>query len=68
VKGFDHKSKELVAIKVIRNKKRFHKQAMVEVRILDHLKTNDPENNKNVVKMRDYFLWRNHLVSRIPFN
>lgn len=61
VKAFDHKSKEFVALKIIRNKKRFHKQAIVEVRILDHLKTHDPEDNKNVIKMRDYFLWRKHL-------
>ncbi len=63
VKAFDHKTQQFVALKVIRNKKRFHKQAIVEVRLLDHLKTYDVEDNKNVVKMEDYFLWRNHLVS-----
>jgi dual specificity tyrosine-phosphorylation-regulated kinase 2/3/4 len=62
---FDHKLKEFLALKVIRNKKRFHKQAIVEVRLLDHLKTNDPEDNKNIIKMKDYFLWRKHLVSII---
>ena len=53
--------KEYIAIKIIRNKKRFHKQAVVEVKVLDHLKSFDPEDNKNVIKMYDYFLWRNHL-------
>ena len=61
MKAFDHKLKEFVALKVIRNKKRFHKQAIVEVKILDHLKSHDPEDNKNVIKMKDYFLWRGHL-------
>jgi dual specificity tyrosine-phosphorylation-regulated kinase 2/3/4 len=41
VKAFDHKMKENVALKVIRNKKRFHKQGVVEVRVLDHLRTYD---------------------------
>lgn len=34
---FDHKDKEEVAIKVIRNQKKFHRQAMVELKILDQL-------------------------------
>jgi dual specificity tyrosine-phosphorylation-regulated kinase 2/3/4 len=61
VKAFDHKVKEYVALKIIRNKKRFHKQGVVEVRVLDHLRTYDQNDNKNCVKMKDYFLWRNHL-------
>ena len=33
----DHKTGELCALKVIRNQKRFHKQALIEIRILEHL-------------------------------
>lgn len=33
----DHKTGECVAVKIIRNKKRFHQQALVEVRILENL-------------------------------
>ena len=43
VKAFDHKEKCLVALKVIRNKKRFHKQGKVEIKILEHLKEMDPD-------------------------
>ena len=64
VKAFDHKEKELVALKIIRNKKRFHKQAVVEVRILEHMKRYDKDDNKNVIKIKEYFLFRKHLVSR----
>jgi len=39
VKAFDHKMQEYVAIKIIRNKKRFHRQALIEVKILDHIKS-----------------------------
>jgi dual specificity tyrosine-phosphorylation-regulated kinase 2/3/4 len=40
VKAFDHKHQVLVAVKIIRNKKRFHQQALVEVKILQHLREN----------------------------
>ena len=35
----DHKTGKFVAIKLIRNKKRFHHQALVEVKILENLVT-----------------------------
>ena len=38
VQARDKKKNELVAIKIIRNKKRFHHQALVEVKILDNLR------------------------------
>jgi len=34
----DHVTGESVAIKIIRNKKRFHHQALVEIKILDNLR------------------------------
>lgn len=38
VRCVDHKSGSLVAVKIIRNKKRFHQQALVEVNILQKLR------------------------------
>ena len=38
VRCIDHKTGALVAIKIIRNKKRFHQQALVEVDILQKLR------------------------------
>lgn len=38
VRCVDHKTGGLVAVKIIRNKKRFHQQALVEVNILQKLK------------------------------
>ena len=38
VRCIDHKTGKLLAIKIIRNKKRFHQQALVEVNILQRLK------------------------------
>lgn len=61
VKAQDHKTGQQVAIKIIRNKKRFHHQALVEVKILDALRRKDRENQYNVVHMLEYFYFRNHL-------
>ena len=38
VRCIDHKTGQLVAVKIIRNKKRFHQQALVEVNILQRLR------------------------------
>ncbi|KAK8733542.1 hypothetical protein OTU49_006349 [Cherax quadricarinatus] len=61
IRAIDHKSGDHVAIKIIRNKKRFHHQALVEVKILDHLRRRDPDQHHNVIHMLDYFYFRNHL-------
>ena len=34
----DHQTGDMVAVKIIRNKKRFHNQAMVEIKVLENLK------------------------------
>ncbi|ORZ20838.1 kinase-like domain-containing protein [Lobosporangium transversale] len=60
-KCYDHKTGEYVAIKIIRNKKRFHCQAVVEVKILDNLNKWDPEAKHNLIRMTDHFYFRNHL-------
>ncbi|KAJ7067731.1 hypothetical protein B0H15DRAFT_895756 [Mycena belliarum] len=57
----DHCSGESVAIKIIRNKKRFHHQALVEVKILDNLRKWDAEEKHHVIKMTEHFYFRNHL-------
>ena len=57
----DHKTGVSVAIKIIRNKKRFHTQALVEVKILQDLVQWDPEDKHNMVRMTDHFYFRSHL-------
>ncbi|XP_050408114.1 dual specificity tyrosine-phosphorylation-regulated kinase 4 [Patella vulgata] len=61
VKCFDHKLDKMIAIKIIRNKKRFHHQALVEVKILDALRRKDKDNQYNIIHMFEYFYFRNHL-------
>ncbi|XP_071803945.1 dual specificity tyrosine-phosphorylation-regulated kinase 4-like isoform X1 [Asterias amurensis] len=61
VRAIDHKTGDMVAIKIIRNKKRFHHQALIEVKILDALRRKDRDNSNNVIHMMEYFYFRNHL-------
>eukprot|EP00730_Choanoeca_flexa_P013355 TRINITY_DN5229_c0_g1_i1.p1 TRINITY_DN5229_c0_g1~~TRINITY_DN5229_c0_g1_i1.p1 ORF type:complete len:488 (+),score=99.17 TRINITY_DN5229_c0_g1_i1:164-1627(+) len=61
VKAYDHKTKEPRAVKIIRNERRFHKQAQVEVKVLELLKKNDRRNNHNLIHIREWFVFRNHL-------
>lgn len=57
----DHKTSTKVAIKIIRNKKRFFKQAGIEVSILTSLQENDLKDQKPVIKLKNYFLFRMHV-------
>ena len=61
IKCMDHKHKELVAIKLVKNQKKYYYQAAVEAKLLLLLKESDPDNVERVVKLRDYFVFRNHL-------
>ncbi|GAA6059334.1 hypothetical protein JCM10212_005914 [Sporobolomyces blumeae] len=57
----DHKTGEMVAIKIIRNKKRFHHQALVEIKVLENLVKWDPDERHFVIRMVDSFTFRGHL-------
>jgi len=61
IKCKDHKTGEMVALKIIRSKKRFYHQATVEVKILKYIKEHDLKGNSNCVKMLDYFTFRKHI-------
>ncbi|KAL8631074.1 hypothetical protein Q9189_003185 [Teloschistes chrysophthalmus] len=61
VRCIDHKTGGLVAIKIIRNKKRFHQQALVEVDILQKLREWDPHKKHSMVSFTHSFYFRAHL-------
>ncbi|OMJ92280.1 hypothetical protein SteCoe_4937 [Stentor coeruleus] len=58
---YDYKEKQKIALKIIRNKSRFHKQAMVEIEVLRFLREKDPKNNHCVVHLNDNFIFRKHV-------
>lgn len=61
LKVYDHKNLEYVALKMVRNEKRFHRQATEEVRILEILRKKDKDNTMNVIHMYDHFTFRKHM-------
>lgn len=61
LKAYDHKTQQHVALKMVRNEKRFHKQAVEEIRILEHLKKQDKDNSSNIVHLTEHFTFRNHV-------
>lgn len=61
LKAYDHKNQQHVALKMVRNEKRFHKQAVEEIRILEHLKKQDKDNTSNIVHLIEHFTFRNHV-------
>lgn len=65
VRALDHKNKIEVALKIIRNKSRFHEQALVEIEILKYLKDKDANDNYCIVHLEDYFIFRKHMVLNI---
>jgi hypothetical protein len=62
VKVYDHKEKKDMAIKIIKNKPRFHQQALEEVEILKYLRDKDPNDVYCVVHAQENFLFRRHMV------
>jgi len=60
VKAYDHKCHLHVALKMVRNEKRFHRQAQEEIRILEHLRKQDKDNSYNIIHMFDHFVFRSH--------
>ncbi|XP_006000439.1 dual specificity tyrosine-phosphorylation-regulated kinase 3 [Latimeria chalumnae] len=60
-KVYDHKLHQHLALKMVRNEKRFHRQAAEEIRILEFLKKQDKMGNMNVIHMLESFTFRNHI-------
>ena len=61
IKCFDHKSKEIVCIKIINSREEFQTQAMVEIKILTSISLNDINNETGNVKFYHYFNFRGHI-------
>lgn len=61
LKCYDHKRKEYVALKVVKNKPKFKDQGLVEVKILKYLRDHDPDRKKPIVEVKDSFVFRKHL-------
>ena len=61
LKCFDHRNGTQIALKIVRNEKRFTRQAAEEIRILEHLRRQDRDGSHNVVHLLEHFSFRNHV-------
>ncbi|CDI97248.1 dual specificity [Echinococcus multilocularis] len=61
VKAFDHKTNTFVGLKMVRNERRFTKQAAEEIRILELLREQDVDNSRNIVHLLEHFTFREHV-------
>jgi dual specificity tyrosine-phosphorylation-regulated kinase 1 len=76
VKAFDKTDNEAVAIKIIKNKTPFYNQALIEIRLLEHMNKKDPDDRFfigklhiiifvytkfSLVRLKNHFVYRNHL-------
>lgn len=62
LKVFDHKRKNVLALKIIKNKARFQKQAEVEIEVLKFIRKKDEKDKYNIIHIESYFTFRHHVV------
>lgn len=61
LKVMDHKTKTKLALKIIRNKKKFEYQAKIEIKVLKDIKNHDRHDRSNIIKIIDNFIFRKHI-------
>ena len=61
LKWYDHKEKELLAIKILKNSADNFEQGMNEVNILRYLKESDQDDVRNIIKLKESFVFRNQI-------
>ena len=62
LKCIDHKTQEEVAVKIIRNKKKFSFQAGIELKVLKYLNDNDKHDQNNIIRIKHFLVFRSHLL------
>jgi len=50
-----------MALKMVKNRTKFNKQAFIEIRILTHIKERDSDQNSNIVRIKDFVIFRKHV-------
>ena len=48
-------------MKIVKNRTKFTKQAFTEIKILTHVKEHDPEDKANLIRIKDFLIFRKHV-------
>jgi predicted Ser/Thr protein kinase len=67
-KCMDHKACKYVAIKVVKNRRRFHKQVANEVRILEAMRGHEAFGAANIIILTETFKFRRHVCLVFPLH
>lgn len=67
-KCMDHKEMRYVAIKIVKNRKRFHKQVVNEIKILDMMREHKDFATSNCILLQDKFQFRKHMCLSFPLS
>ncbi len=60
MQAIDRVTGEYVAIKIVKSKNLFLRQARLEIDLLKQLNVMDPQDQSFIVRLKDTFMWRNH--------
>jgi dual specificity tyrosine-phosphorylation-regulated kinase 2/3/4 len=60
---FDHKTKCLVALKIVVNTPQMFQQGAMEMEIVAHLNAADVSRDSNIIQMSHRFVWRGHICA-----
>lgn len=60
-KAFDHKHKRHVAVKILKNKKKFRAQGLIEIKIMEKLRDSDPSCSNHCIPLLNRGEFRSHL-------
>lgn len=59
-KCLDHRKEEIVAVKIIKSKKKFMSQANTEIRLLENINLKDIDDTSNIIHLKESFTFRGH--------
>lgn len=65
-KCMDHRDCRYVAVKVIKNRKRFHKQVASEIKILEMIRSHPDFQSSNCILLQESFQFRKHVCLTFP--
>lgn len=68
LKCLDHRTGRTVAVKIVKNKRRFQAQALVEIKLLKQLRDQDPRGETCTIHLLDHFFFRHHHCIVFPLH
>eukprot|EP00697_Spironema_sp_BW2_P006146 gnl/Spiro4/18562_TR9948_c0_g1_i1.p1 gnl/Spiro4/18562_TR9948_c0_g1~~gnl/Spiro4/18562_TR9948_c0_g1_i1.p1 ORF type:complete len:620 (+),score=137.13 gnl/Spiro4/18562_TR9948_c0_g1_i1:71-1930(+) len=62
IQCYDLHMQQFVCIKIIKNNKDFFDQSLDEIKLIKYINDHDPNDDKNILRLYDYFYHKEHLL------